>query len=257
MLDLLSWFVPPGLAGWSVAVLLAAGAFTAFLTTVLGIGGGVLLLGVMSVFLPAAVVIPLHGVIQLGANAGRTMIAWRRVRIPVLLAFLSGAVVGAAAGAQVLVELPRGWMELLLGAFILWACLGPTPRISHGSHVRIAIGGTLTSALTLFVGATGPLVGALIRALRLDRRDHVSTFAACMVSQHGLKVLVFWLIGFGFGPYAGFLAAIIACSLLGVWLGGFVLERLQDRLFHRLLTALLVVLALRLVYVGGREVLTG
>nr|WP_301289455.1 sulfite exporter TauE/SafE family protein [Natronocella acetinitrilica] len=250
---MLELVMPPGLPGWVVLVLVLASALTAFVTTSLGIGGGVLLMAIMTLFMPAAVVIPVHGVIQLGSNAGRMALAWQRIRWPVLAAFTVGSVLGVALGAQVLVELRPGWMELILGVFIVWACLGPMPRVSQGSRYKVGLGGAVTSALTLFVGATGPMVAALIRAMGLDRRDHVSTFAACMVVQHGLKIVVFGAVGFAFGPYAGLMVAMILFGVLGTWIGGLVLERMHDRLFHRLLTVVLLLLAGRLIYVGLRD----
>ncbi len=247
--------MPPGLSVWSVCILLASSVGTAFISTALGLGGGVLLLAIMTLFLPVVAVIPLHGVIQLGSNAGRAVLGWRRVQFPVLAAFGAGCIGGTVLGAQVLRELPPGWLEVALGTFIAWTCLGRLPAISAMSRGRIAAGGAITGALTLFVGATGPLVATLIRALRLDRRAHVRTFAACMVVQHGLKIAVFGLAGFVYAPYAGFLAAMIGVGLLGTWLGGHVLERMREQVFQRLLTLLLLLLAARLLYVGLREVM--
>jgi len=247
--------IPPGLSGWITAMLLAASTLGSFITAAFGAGGGVMLLGVMTLFLPVTAVIPLHGVVQAGSNAGRTAILWRHIRWPVLLAFAAGGAVGAALGSQLLVRLPQAWLQLALGAFILWSCWGPVPRIERGSAWGVAAGGALTSVLTLFVGATGPFVAAFLRALRLDRFRHMATFSACMVTQHGLKILVFGLLGFAFGPYLAFLAAMLACGFAGTVLGRLVLGRLDEAIFRRSLTLLLTLLALRLLIVGGRAIL--
>ena len=238
----------PDVPAWATALMLAAGVLTACLTTALGAGGGVLLLGVMSLFLPVTTVLPLHGAIQAGANGLRTALLWRHVQWPVLLAFAAGAVPGAWAGSRLLAGLSEVWLELGLGAFILWACWGPMPRISRGSNVRIGLGGAVTSALTLFVGATGPVVAAFLRAMRMPRLHHMGTFSACMVLQHALKIAAFGLIGFAFGPYLPFLGAMLLCSLLGTGTGRLLLGRLDDRMFHRMLAVVLTLLALRLLY---------
>lgn len=253
-MDALLALVPPDVPAWATLVLLPASTLASFITAAFGIGGGVMLLAVMTVFMPVPVAIPVHGVIQAGSNVGRTALTWRHVEWPILLAFAGGAVVGAAAGSQLLVRLPQAWMELALGAFILWSCWGPMPRIHRGSVLGIGIGGALTSVLTLFVGATGPFVGAFLRALRLDRLRHVGTFSACMVLQHGLKVAVFGLVGFAFGPYLPFLAVMLVCGFVGTFIGRRVLERIDDALFRRALTLLLTVLALRLLYSGASAV---
>lgn len=242
--------LPPDLASAAAIILLFAAAITALVTTAFGLGGGVLLLGVMTVFLPVMAVIPLHGVIQAGNNGWRTLLLWRHIRWPIFLSFLAGGVLGAAAGSQILVNLSEAWLEIVLGAFILYSCWGPMPHIAQGSRVMVATGGAATGALTLFIGATGPLVAALLRAMRLDRFVHMGTFSACMVLQHGLKIAVFGLLGFGFGPYLPLLAGMLLCGLLGTLLGRYVLERLNNRVFRLVLTAALTVLAVRLLHSG-------
>ncbi|MDN3517362.1 sulfite exporter TauE/SafE family protein [Aquisalimonas lutea] len=242
--------LPQDLPAWGAGLLLLASLAASFVTAAFGAGGGVVLLAVMTLFLPVAAVIPLHGVIQAGSNAGRTALTWSGIRWPVVALFSAGGVLGAAAGSRVLVDLPGGWMELALGAFILWSCWGPTPDLRRGSRGRLALGGAATSLATLFVGATGPLVAALLRSLALDRRSHVGTFSACMVIQHGFKLVVYGGLGFAFGPYLPFLAGMITAGLAGTYLGRMALEHLSDRGFHRALTVLLTLLALRLCYTG-------
>ncbi|MDY0191288.1 MAG: hypothetical protein RBR22_11190, partial [Desulfuromonas sp.] len=66
---LFEWVVPVGLPVWAVLVLIVTACLTSAMTAALGVGGGVLLLAVMSMLLPAAAIIPLHGLVQLGSNA--------------------------------------------------------------------------------------------------------------------------------------------------------------------------------------------
>lgn len=249
-MDLWTSLLPQELPAWGAGLLLLTSLVTSFLTAAFGAGGGVVLLAVMTLFLPVAAVIPLHGVIQAGSNAGRTALTWRSIRWPVVGLFSAGGVVGAAAGSRILVDLPGGWMELALGAFILWSCWGPAPDLRRGSRARLVLGGGATSLTTLFVGATGPLVAALLRSLALDRRSHVGTFSACMVLQHGFKLVVYGGLGFAFGPYLPFLAGMIVAGLAGTYFGRMALEQLSDRGFHQALTLLLTLLALRLCYTG-------
>ena len=240
---------------WVTAVLCAVGVLTSLITASVGAGGGLLLLAVMTMFLPVASAIPLHGVIQLGSNASRAALLLRHVRAPVLLAFAAGAVAGAAAGSQALVRVPEAWLQLILGAFVLVLAWVPVPRLRAGSTAGVAGAGVVTTVLTLFVGATGPVVAAFFHALRLERLTHVGTFSACMLIQHGLKIAVFGLAGFAFGPYLPFLAAMLVSAFVGTWLGRQLLLRLDDARFHRLLAAVLTLLALRLLYLGVTGVL--
>lgn len=256
-MDAITALLPEAGGPWLPLGLLVVSTLTSFVTAAFGIGGGVLLLAAMTLFLPAATVLPLHGVIQLGSNAGRVVMMRRHIMCSVLLPFSIGAIAGIALGAQILGTLPDAALEMLLGIFILWSCYAPMPRLGPDSRLGIAVGGAATSGLTLFVGATGPMVSALLRTLRFDRHFHVGTFSACMTVQHSLKIAVFGLAGFTFGPYLPFLIAMVAFGLVGTWLGRHLLNRLDERLFRRLLTLVLTLIALRLLYAGLRGILAG
>ncbi|MEO6269165.1 MAG: sulfite exporter TauE/SafE family protein, partial [Lautropia sp.] len=60
-----------GLA-WAMA-LVAAAFVTAAISAAFGIGGGVAMLAILLAVLPPVVVLPVHGVVQAGANASRVM----------------------------------------------------------------------------------------------------------------------------------------------------------------------------------------
>ena len=81
--------IPPELSMLSAIGLVALSLFTSMLTAAIGIGGGLLMLTVMVSFLPPIVVLPVHGVIQLGSNSGRMALILaskphKAQRIPVL-----------------------------------------------------------------------------------------------------------------------------------------------------------------------------
>lgn len=227
--------------------LLAAAGLGAAITTAAGAGGGLLLLAVMTLVLPASTALPLHGLIQGGSNVARTALLRRGIRWPLVLAFAVGAILGTAAGVPLLARVPGHWLELVLGVFILVCCWVPIPALATRSPLYTVAGGAATSALTLFVGATGPLVAALLRAMRLERHAHMATFSACMALQHGLKTLAFGLAGFAFGPYLFWLAGALAAVVAGNWLGRYLLDAMSDRWFARIVSVLLTVLALRLI----------
>lgn len=244
-------FVPPGLSPGEAGLLVGASGIGSFVTAAFGAGGGALLLGLMTVFLPTAAAIPLHGVVQAGSNVGRTAILCRHVHWGPWLAFTIGTATGAAAGSALLVRVPEFVLDLALGAFLLWSCIGHGLRYGGRSRAALVVGGAATGLLTLFAGATGPLVATLVRPLGFDRLAHVATFSACMLGQHGLKIAVFGLAGFGFAPYVPFLLAMLAVGFAGTLLGRLVLGRLDDRLFRRVLRWLLGLIALRLLYSGA------
>ncbi len=156
--------------------------------------------------------------------------------------------VGALIGGMTVIQLPPAILKTGLGCFILWSVWGPAVRTAG----RLAVIGTgvVSTFLTMFFGATGTFVSAMIKTLKLGRLEHVATHSACMTAQHIVKVVVFGLLGFAFGPYLFLVVAMIASGFAGMVIGTRVLIRMNDALFHRILAIVLTLLAARLIYEG-------
>lgn len=240
-------FLPPDLSQAHAIFLLAVSFATSLMTAALGIGGGAIFLAVAAVILPPAALIPVHGVVQLGSNAVRATMFRSHILRSALPAFTIGALIGVAIGGSVAVSLPPATVQIGIGLFLLWVVLGKTPAWIGKWPIGA---GAFSSFLTMFFGATGPFVAAYVKTMQLDRHTHVATHAALMTVQHGLKVAMFAALGFGFAPWALFIAGLIVCSAAGTWGGKHVLGRMSDHGFHKVLNVLLILIALRLLWGG-------
>ena len=245
---MIEWLVPADVGTGAALALVALSAATSLLTAAAGIGGGVVLIAVMAVLMPAQALIPVHGLVQIGSNAGRAAIMLGDVQWRVILFFALGSLVGAAIGGMTAVRLPPAVLNIGLGCFILWSVWGPA--VSAPGRFKVILTGVFSSFLTMFFGATGSFVSAMVKTMKLGRLEHVATHSACMVAQHAIKVVAFGLLGFNYGPYAGLIVAMIASGFLGTLLGKHVLVKMRDETFHRVIAVLLSLLALRLLYEG-------
>ena len=245
MTDLL----PPDIAVHIALALVVVSAATSFVTAAAGIGGGVLLLAVMAVLVPAPAIIPVHGAVQIGSNGGRTLIMLPHVEWPVLLPFVAGSLLGAGLGGLVAVQLPPAVLQIGLGCFILWSVWGKTVKAT--GNLAVVGTGIFSTFLTMFFGATGSFVSAMVKTLKLGRLEHVATHSACMVGQHVIKVFVFGLLGFAYGPYLGLIVAMIVSGFIGTVIGKRFLVRMDDAVFHRVLAVILSLLAAKLLVEGG------
>lgn len=237
-----------GLEPATAAFLFAASFLGSFITVAMGIGGGVMLLAVMASLVPPVALIPVHGVIQLGSNVNRTLVMGRQTYWPPVAAFGIGGVIGISIGGAVVVDLPPSAVQIGVGVFVIWTVLRKPPAwLTRWPWVT----GMISSFLTMFFGATGVFVAGFVRSLDLGREAHVATQAILMTLQHLLKVIVFGLLGFAFGPWLGFIAIMIATGFFGTLVGRQVLRRMNDAIFAKVLNGFLVVLALRLIWQGG------
>jgi uncharacterized membrane protein YfcA len=248
MIDFLD--LVPGVTPWVFAGLTALSFFTAAFGVVAGLGGGVLLLGVMAAVFPPTVLIPLHGAVLLGTNFGRSAILRRHIVKPLLPIFLAGAVVGALIGGQVVVSLPTAVLQVVLGLFIIYVCWAPKLTARVYSRTRFFLMGLLGTLIGMFVGSSGALIAPWVAAACPDRRQYVATHSVFMTLIHGLKLVVFGVLGFSIGAYLPLVAAMIATAFFGNMFGREVLNRMPEKIFRRIFQIVLTLLALRLLYTG-------
>ena len=237
-----------GLALWSFLLLCGVSFLGSFITAALGLGGGSLVLATLALFLPPAVLIPVHGTVQLGSNLGRAALMRSDILTGIVPAFLIGTLLGAAIGVQFVIALPIALLQGVLAAFILYSTWAPKFRArAPGKRTFFGVG-VLSAFLTMFVGATGPLVAPFAAAASDQRQQVVATHAALMTIQHGLKIVAFGVVGFAFGPYLPLLAGLLGCGFAGTDVGRHLLHRLPERAFRIGLKAILTAIALRLLY---------
>lgn len=208
------------------------------------------MLALMGLVMPGAVLIPVHGAVQLGSNAGRTWRARARVAWPVAGPFALGAVAGAFAGAPLTIGLPEAWFRIGLGLFVLAVTFLPVPGLAAPGRVGHALGGAVTSFLSMLFGATGPLVIAALSRSVAERTRLVATTAACMTLQQGMKIVAFGALGFSFGDWLPLVALMIATGYAGTIVGLGLLARVPEARFRLAFRALVTVLALDLVRRG-------
>ena len=256
-MDALTEFIPTELTIMEAAGLIVFSYITSAVSATFGLGGGVMMLVAMASIMPALVVIPVHGAVQVGSNAGRAWMLRKHINWSIFKFFLIGSVIGAALASQIVVALPRDVLRLTLGLFVLYIVWGPKPtkrEIDDAAYVPVGIGTTFAS---MFVGATGLLIGAFMPPGKLGRMTTVTMQAICAMIQHALKIVVFGLLGFAFWEWMPLVLAMIATGFLGTFTGKALLEKIPEKAFGWLFKTLLTALSIRLISLAGLELLQG
>jgi uncharacterized membrane protein YfcA len=239
----------------SLIALLAVFAFaTATVSGVLGMAGGVTLLGLMSLVLPARDVVAVHGVVQLASNGSRAVLFLPRVSWRLFFAYTPGLIAGVAIATFALKRIEIPHFSTVIGAFLLlflwWRRTNPTLRALP--LVVYPFLGVVVGIISLVFGATGPLIAPFFFRDDLDKEDVIATKAACQMVGHLLKVPAFIALGFDYGAYALPLAFLVVVSALGTYAGKRVLENMDRKLFDTIFQGVLAVLALVLIVNGLR-----
>ncbi len=211
----------------------------------IGTSGGVTFAAMATVMPPAAVV-PVHGFIEGVASAMRWTLLREFVHYRFVLLFTLGTVAGLVAGWPLIGLFPDDVLRMLLGTFFLFTAWAPLTWI----RTSPALGGLSTSCLSVIVGATGPLVAALIARRERDHRVVIATQGACTVFQHFGKALLFSLWGFSFANYAGLIIAMIVVTIIGTYIGKRILLKSSQQTLRLALNAIVTVLGVQLLLEG-------
>jgi uncharacterized membrane protein YfcA len=212
-------------------------------------GGGAVLLAVMASGLDPAVVVPVHGVVQLVSNSTRTTVllkdvAWRFVGL-----YAPAMTLGVWVGLQLYSGAGMPWFRPAIGVFILsflaWDHFKPKHlELPDWAYVPAGIGGGL---LTITLGAAGPYLSAFFLRRDLSKEKIIATKAAIQTFGHFLKIPAFLSVGFDYRAQLGLVIPLLAGSIAGTMLGTWILRRVDESKFQTLFRAALAVLAIRLV----------
>ena len=230
--------------------------FTSVISAAFGLGGGAMLVTIMASLLNPIAIIPIHAVIQLNSNFFRALMMWRHIQLTWMLPFVIGSIIGVAIGGQVVFALPKYLLQGIIGLFILWTLWGPATKAMKASWITFTSVGIFSSFATMFVGGTGPLVAPFVRSTTDERQATVSTHAAFMSWQHGIKILTFGVLGFTFTPYIPLMLGMIVFGIMGTWSGKNILTWMPEKAFKIAFNTVLTILAIRLLWEATRTFLS-
>lgn len=233
-----------------MTALLAAGLsllmiFTAFLSGIFGMAGGLILVGVLLVVMPVPQAMVVHAVTQMASNGWRALLWWRHIVWKTTAFYVAGCLVSVSLWSIWLYVPDKALALLLLGCspFIVRAIPERVLPRTLGPG-QVVTGGVVCMMLMLLTGVTGPLLDTLFLRSPLERRQIIATKASCQVFGHGFKLVYFGaLIADAGSIEPWFLAIAVASSMIGTSMGKLLLEKLTDKQFRLWSNRLITVLA--------------
>ncbi|MCP4754796.1 MAG: sulfite exporter TauE/SafE family protein [Proteobacteria bacterium] len=229
-------------------IIVAAAFFSSIVSGLTGMGGGFILLVFLASSFPPTVLIPLHGSLQLISNLSRGFLFFRHIDWKIAGLFAVGAMIGSFFGSLLLIDIPQTSFRIVLGIAIL--AMTWMPKLEKVPKVRglFAYVGAGSTFLSLFIGATGPLIAPFFLKSGLIKENLVATKSACQIPLHVFKIIVYLTSGFLLGPWIPVLAGAIPAMFLGIWTGKQLLGKVSERKFYILLQAIITILALRMLF---------
>lgn len=231
------------------ALLIVAALTTSTLTAILGMGGGLILIAFMPGLIPAAAIIPVHGIVQFFSNSSRAVFGWRFIHWGFTAAFIGGAIIGGLIAAGITTKINLEYTPLLIAVYILLTVWGPKLQFKKAPRGEFFTIGLLQTGLSMIVGATGPLGQASMLAKGLQRDALVVTAASMTTFSHLIKILLFALLGFSFTAYWKIILGMSVGVIVGAFIGTHIRYRLPEELFRNILKWVLTLLAVRMLII--------
>jgi uncharacterized membrane protein YfcA len=214
-----------------LAIIAATILVTSFISGIFGMAGGLILLGVLLVFMDVAPAMVLFGTIQTAANGWRAALWMRYVDWGIVWRYLVGSTLMFLALLWVSFLPSKAMIYLGLGLIPFGADLLPrrlTPDITRPGAPYIC--GAFIILLQLLAGAAGHILDVFFQKSRLDRKTIVATKAVTQVTGHLYRIAYFGSFTAAFDtsiPAWAYVAAI-ALAFAGTSLAALVLVRMTD-----------------------------
>ena len=223
------------LAPFALAVVAVTILITSFISGIFGMAGGMILLGVLLIYMDVAPAMVLFGVIQTSSNGWRATLWLAHVDWGIVVRYLVGATAMFLALRTVAILPNKATLYLGLGLIPFAADLLPkrlTPDITRPGAPYIC--GAFIVVLQLMAGAAGHILDIFFQKSHLDRKTIVGTKAVTQVAGHLYRIAYFGSFELAFDisvPWWGYVAAI-ALSFAGTSLAAPVLLRMTDAGFR-------------------------
>ncbi|WP_017931619.1 TSUP family transporter [Robiginitomaculum antarcticum] len=245
-----------------IALIIAISAlFTAFVSGVFGMAGGMIFMGIIAVYLGVAEAMVVHGLVQSLSNVSRAAMLKRHIRWDIMMFIALGALPAIAIMAMIAFIPGKALLYLMLGLlpFLLWL---PKDRLAFDAAkpVHAMACGFLVMMLNLTAGVAGPALDFFFIKTTMNRNQIVATKAVTMFGSHIVKIFYFGIplvkaSGLGGLPPWWMFALAVPLTLLGTYLGTRVLQRLSDLHFKSYTKYIVTVIGV--IYLWRAAVLYG
>ena len=216
-------------------IIILATLGTAFLSSIFGMLGGVILMGILVSIMPVSQAMVLHGLIQLTSNGYRAWLNRKDISWSIVATLIVGNIIGLAGLVFVAFVPDRITVLLALGLlpYIAWAL----PKNAALDVTKKPIGllaGMVVVATNLLAGVGGPLLDVFFQRVDMTRHQVVATKAVAQSLGHISKVIFFGFLTVSASndwPMLWLVLIAMTASVTGTTLGKKILDKINDEIF--------------------------
>ena len=238
-------------------IIVVASFATAFLSSIFGMLGGLILMGILVSLIQVGPAMILHGLIQMTSNGYRAWLNQKDINWKIIGTLFLGNIIAMATLFFIAFVPDRITVLFALGIlpYIAWAM----PNNLSFDVTKTPIGilaGMVVVGTNLLAGVGGPLLDVFFQRVEMTRHQVVATKAVAQFLGHVSKVIFFGGLAVTSSaenwPVFWLLITAMIVSVIGTTLGKKVLDRINDKTFfswtQRIMLTVGAVMIARAIY---------
>jgi hypothetical protein len=234
---------------WLWIVALASSLVASIVTTITGVGAGLIIYGVLSFFLDLKVIIPLVAPAQFLSGTLRLWVFRQFIHWRLAWYFFLGVLPGIYGGTVLFHLLSEVALRRLLGAFLLafaaYELLQGHVKRRHPRVAWLPLGGLGAGVLLGSVGVPGPLLAVVFLRYGLMKEELVAMIALFFFVGNAQRTLHYWQQGTLASESLGLAIGIGVAMVVGVELGRRLFPYISRELFVRLVLGMLILFGVK------------
>ena len=219
----------------SIIVILLSTFFTAFLSSIFGMLGGLILMGVLVFIMPVSNAMVLHGLIQLTSNGYRAWLNKKDINWMIISTIIVGNTIALIGFLWITFVPEKATVYLVLGLLPFIAFMLPKKLSLDVGKKPIGItAGIVVVASNLVSGTGGPLLDIFFQKVKMTRHQVVATKAVAQSLGHISKIIFFGFFTLSFNnvwPSFWLILLAVIASIIGTTFGKRILDRINDENF--------------------------
>lgn len=220
--------------------LLFASFFASLIGSLIGIGGGFIILGLLSILFPVTILIPVLAAVLGCIDLSRAVAFRSHLYTPICFPFLTGCIIGVTCGSILFVSLSDKVIGTGLALLILLSLVNQANIMSWKIKFPFVWIGSIHAFLSTMFGYGGLFQAAMLRT-GLGNLQVTGTLAFSFFMLELMKISSYVIGGFDYRPYSGAIIAA-ACGAVPASIIG---RKLAHRVNHKLyLTAQKIIVGL-------------
>jgi uncharacterized membrane protein YfcA len=223
---------------------------TAIMSAATGMGGGVIFLVGLNVFMPLDKVIPIHGLIQLKNNALRVWVLRAFLKKELCIPFFFGCLIGVGLVTYLASLITSKLIPFIIIFLLVNYSIFKPKKMPELKLNKLGFGilGIFTGFLGILIGAVDPILSPFFVREDFIRQEVIANKSFFQSLVHLSKIPVFLSFGFNYLEHWQLILILFIGGIIGTALGIRLLNYISQSTFKIIFKSILFLVGIKLAY---------